>query len=392
MYNFDNRIYRKNDHSRKWTHKLVCDRFGVVQQDFIPLWIADMDFKSPPEVIARLRNIVDHGTFGYTYCYDEFYHAVIDFQATRHAACVRKEWITLSYGTVSTMHYLVQAFCAPGNAVIMNTPVYTPFAQAVMQHRCNVIYNSLIEHKRRYHIDFDKLEYQLKTLKPRLYLFCSPHNPSGRIWSNAEIKRVSDLCVKYGTILVVDEVHAEHVLKGKFHSALTHITDHENLIVLSSPNKAFNLGGLKTSYSIIPSLHLRNTFRKQLQRNSITSPNLMGVAALVSAYNDGLPWLDALNDYLRENEKFLYDKLSTHLPKFKMMRCDASYLAWIDISETGLNAFTLTSNLARETGVIVEDGTGYVRNGENFIRINFGTQRSLLDEALTRMINHMLTY
>ena len=253
MFDFDKIIERQSDKCRKWDHTFVCSRFGDVPESFIPLWIADMDFTSPPAVIDGFRRIVEHGTFGYTWCFDEFYDAVIAYQRKRHQDEVEKSWITLTYGTVSTLHYTVQAFCKPGDSVMMNTPVYDPFAMAAQRQGVQVLANPLRVEENRYQLDFNLIEEQLKTHRPTLWFFCSPHNPSGRIWREEEIRQVSDLCQRYGTILVVDEVHAEHILDGKFASCLTSgCAAQDNLIVLTSPNKAFNLGGLKTSYSMIP--------------------------------------------------------------------------------------------------------------------------------------------
>lgn len=389
MFDFDKIIERKSDKCRKWDHAFVCSRFGEVPADFIPLWIADMDFTSPPEVIEGFQRIVEHGTFGYTWCFDEFYDAVINFQRQRHHVSVEKSWITLTYGTVSTLHYTVQAFCQPGDYVMMNTPVYDPFAMAAQRQDVRVLANPLRVEDNRYQLDFDLIESQLKTYHPKLWFFCSPHNPSGRIWRAAEIRQVSELCKRYGVILVVDEVHAEHILDGEFVSCLTSgCAAPDNLIVLTSPNKAFNLGGLKTSYSMIPDATLRQRFRQQLEKNSITSPNIFGVWGIIFAYQQGLPWLDALNGYLRSNALYLTDAIRSHFPDWKMMNPESSYLAWIDVSADKRNATQLTQHFARQAGVVIEDGSHYVQDGENYLRINFGTQRYWLEQSIDRMLKH----
>lgn len=388
MYNFDEIIERKSDRCRKWDHQYVCSRFGDVPQDFIPLWIADMDFKSPPAVIERFTQVAQHGTFGYTWCFDEFYDAVVRFQAQRHQVTVQPEWVTLSYGTVSTLHYLVQAFCQPGDCVMMNTPVYDPFAHAVTRQNVTVLTNPLVVRDNRYHLDFEHIEAQMREHRPKVWLFCSPHNPSGRIWTAAEIKQVSDLCLQYGVLLVIDEVHAEHVLYGSFTGCLRPgCAAPENLILLTSPNKAFNLGGLKTSYSIIPDPALRTQFRRQLEKNSITSPNLFGVWGIIEAYNNSTDWLDELNHYLRGNADYLAQAVADYFPDWQMMQPESSYLAWINISTTGRTATDLTHEYACKTGVVVEDGSHYVADGEQYLRINFGTPHSLLEEAVKRLKN-----
>lgn len=389
MFDFDKIIERKSDKCRKWDHQFVCSRFGAVPQDFIPLWIADMDFTSPPAVIEGFQRIVEHGTFGYTYCFDEFYDAVIGFQRERHHVNVERDWITLTYGTVSTLHYMVQAFCQTGDCVMMNTPVYDPFAMATQRQGVQVLANPLKVENNRYHLDFSLIEEQLKNHKPKLWFFCSPHNPSGRIWTLNEIRQVSDLCKRYGVILVVDEVHAEHLLEGEFVSSLAPgCTALDNLILLTSPNKAFNLGGLKTSYSIIPDNGLRQRFRQQLEKNSITSPNIFGVWGITLAYQQGLPWLDALNGYLRGNARYLAGAIRTYFPDWKMMTPESSYLAWIDVSGGGHTATEVVNYFAHKHGVIIEDGSHYVQDGERFIRINFGTQRYWLEQAIERMQKH----
>ncbi|EBY0371288.1 MalY/PatB family protein [Salmonella enterica] len=386
MFDFDKIIERKSDKCRKWDHQFVCSRFGAVPQDFIPLWIADMDFTSPPAVIEGFQHIVEHGTFGYTYCFDEFYTAVIGFQRARHHVNVERDWITLTYGTVSTLHYMVQAFCQAGDSVMMNTPVYDPFAMATQRQGVQVLANPLKVENNRYQLDFSLIEDQLKCHKPKLWFFCSPHNPSGRIWTLNEIRQVSDLCKRYGVILVVDEVHAEHLLDGEFTSCLASgAAAQDNLILLTSPNKAFNLGGLKTSYSIIPNDTLRQRFRQQLEKNSITSPNIFGVWGIILAYQQGLPWLDALNDYLRGNARYLTEAFQTYFPDWKMMTPESSYLAWIDVSGSGRTATEVVNHFAHNSGVIIEDGSHYVQDGERFIRINFGTQRYWLEQAIERM-------
>ncbi|MDR2217206.1 MAG: PatB family C-S lyase [Yokenella regensburgei] len=389
MFDFDKIIERKSDKCRKWDHAFVCSRFGNVPEDFIPLWIADMDFTSPPAVIDGFQRIVSHGTFGYTWCFDEFYEAVIGFQRERHHVSVERSWITLTYGTVSTLHYTVQAFCKPGDSVMMNTPVYDPFAMATERQGVQVLANPLRVEDNRYHLDFELMEAQFKAHQPKLYFFCSPHNPSGRIWSVAEIRQVSDLCQRYGVILVIDEVHAEHILDGQFVSCLsTGAAALDNLIVLTSPNKAFNLGGLKTSYSMIPDDKLRQRFRQQLEKNSITSPNIFGVWGIILAYQHGLPWLDELNVYLRNNALYLADAIKTHFPHWKMMTPESSYLAWVDISQDDRSASELTQHFAQKAGVVIEDGSHYVQNGENYLRFNFGTQRHWLEQSIERMLTH----
>lgn len=385
MYDFNNVPDRISEKARKWDKQIIENHFGKVANNFIPMWIADMDFKIPIEMEKAFHEAVTRGVFGYTYCYEEFYDAVMEWQRSMHDVIVKKEWITLSYGTVSTIHYAIQAFCESGDYILMNTPAYDPFDSAAKKQGVNRIYNSLIATDLRYYIDFKSLESQLKEFKPKLYLFCSPHNPSGRIWSIEEMREVTRLCKENNTILIVDEVHGEHIHYGEFHSALKLQEYEDNIILLTSPNKGFNLGGLKTSYSIIPNKNIRTRFKKKLDQNSITSPNSFGIIGLICAYSQCKPWLEELNAYIKENYELFESYIEKKIHVLKVMKMESSYLAWVDIKGTNLTAEEVTNLLASKAGVLVESGTHFVKDGEGYIRFNLGTQKENVLDALERM-------
>jgi cystathionine beta-lyase len=385
MYNFDETIDRVSEKSRKWDRNIIEKNFGKVTENFIPMWIADMDFKMPPELGNAFHEAISRGGLGYTYCYEEFYEAVIKWQYDMHHVAAKKDWITLSYGTVSTIHYVIQAFCKSGDCVLMNTPAYDPFDSAAKKQEVKRIYNSLKLVEGRYYIDFENLKLQLERYKPKLYLFCSPHNPSGRIWGLGEIKEIARLCKEHNTILIADEVHGEHIQCGEFHSTLKLKEGCENLILVTSPNKGFNLGGLKTSYSIIPNENIRNCFRKKLEQNSITSPNVFGIIGVITAYKQCRPWLAEVNTYIRRNYELFQSYIEKKIPKLQVMKMESSYLAWVDIKGTGLTSEEITNLLALRTGVLVENGAHFVKDGEGYIRVNLGTQKDNVLEALKRM-------
>ncbi len=249
----------------------------------------------------------------------------------------------------------------------------------------NVICNTLDVVNDRYYINFDKLEVQIKENKPKLMMFCTPHNPSGRIWTIEEMTRVATICKENNVILVADEVHAEHIHYGKFNSILKIEKELlENVILLTSPNKGFNLGGLKTSYSIVINKDIRDKFRNKLKQNSITSPNVFGIIGLITAYNECHEWLSGVNEYIKSN----YELLETWVNKYnkiKLMKMESSYLAWMNISGLGISASEFTDRLAIDTGVLLEDGSHFVKDGEKYVRINLGTQKENVIEALNRM-------
>ncbi len=388
-YNFDEMANRYIDHCRKWDQKIVQSKYPGTPKNFIPMWIADMDFASAPEINDAFIEIAQNGAYGYTYAFNKFFESVISWYKKRNGIGLEKDWITLSYGTVSTIHYLYQAFCQPNDSIIVSTPVYDPFSYAAKHNGLNVIHNTLIYENNRYFIDYELLEKQLKYQHPRIYLFCSPHNPSGRIWEKEEIEKVAYLCKKYNVLFVCDEVHSEIVLYGKFVSALQLPKKYfDNLIVLHSPNKAFNLGGLKTSYSIIPNSNVRQIFKHRLKMNSITSPNLFGVIGLTTAYTEGEAWLEALTNYIRENYEYTKKILETNINNWNLVPMEASYLPWVDISKTGKTSTEIINHTAKKAGVILEPGTNYTADGDNFIRLNIGTTRDLLIEALDRLVKN----
>lgn len=390
-FNFDVMADRTLDHARKWDPAIIKQKYPHARADSIPMWIADMDFPAAPAIRRALVEVADNGAYGYGYAHDGFFDAVMSWHKRRHGTEVKRDWVTLAYGTVSTIHYLYQAFCQPNDGILLNTPVYDPFGYAARHNGFRVIENPLIYRNRTYHINFQLLEEQLERFHPRIHLFCSPHNPGGRIWTLGEIERVADLCRANGCLLVVDEVHCEHIMDGEFHSSLQLPERYlDNLIVLTSPNKGFNLGGLKTSYSIIPSPRVRDMFRHRLEMNSITSPNTFGCAAIIAAYNESEEWLDAVTAYLRENYRQAKTFIDERMQGWELMTMDASYLPWVNVSGTGATATETTEHVAREAGVIVGDGTYYVADGSSFIRLNLGCPRPIVSEALTRMAAHQL--
>lgn len=388
-YNFDENINRKSERCRKWDKKIITQNFGQVPDDFIPMWIADMDFKSPEGVLKAFHEVVERGTFGYTSTYDEFYDAVINWQKEQHSVTVEKDWVTLSYGTVSTLHYIYQAFCTVERRILINTPVYNPFANAATNNGVSISCNPLELRENRYYIDFDHLEKLMIEDRPRLFIFCSPHNPSGRIWSREEIAKIYELCLKHDVILVADEVHSEHILYGKHTSTLAFgEAELQNLIFLTSPNKAFNLGGLKTSYSIIPNEELRQIFRKRLQANSITSPNVFGIIGIITAYNQGENWLDGLIDYIKGTYEAVKAKIEQSQLPITVIPLESSYLLWVDVTGFSRSSQEIVSELASNYGVLLEDGSHFVQGGEGYLRLNLGMPREQVLEAVDRMITY----
>lgn len=379
-YNFDIKVDSKFDLRRKWDRDLIEKKFNVkLPQDIIPLWIADMDFLTPDKLSKILSEYVCKGSLGYTSLTSDFYDSIINWQKRRHGVDLKKEWINLGYGTVSTLHLLNKTYLKKGEYVLINTPIYDPFYNATINNGNKVVCSKLKEIGNRYYLDYEDMEEKMREYRPKMYILCNPHNPSGRIWTKEEIENVAKLCDKYGCILVSDEVHSEMTFENKHNSALKLEDKYlQNLIFLTSPNKAFNLGGLKTSYNIIPNKSLREKFQEKMKENSVTSPNILGLVALVNVYNLCEDWLDSLTEYIYDNYKFVKEKLGK---KYVLFPMESSYLLWVKVG----NGKKFTTELAKK-GILVESGDDFVDNGEEFVRINLGIPRYYLKKGIEEMI------
>lgn len=384
-YNFDKIADRSIDFCRKWDYELINRKYPGTPKDFIPMWIADMDFQTAPKINASFMKLSQNGAYGYTHPIAKFYESIVTWHKMRHDVHVEKDWITLSYGTVSTLHYIYQEFCNADDAIIINTPVYDPFSYAAEHNNITVINNPLICRDNRYYFDLDHFEKLCEKYRPKLFILCSPHNPSGRIWSKKELEAISDICLENQVIMVVDEVHSEMIIEGEYTPYLSLDQKYmENAIMVTSPNKAFNLGGLKTSYSIIPNVEIRERLRERFKKNSITSPNVFGLIGLITAYEQCGSWLDEVTKYIKSNYLYLVSRLED-ISEFTLMKMESSYLPWINIHATGYHSDELTLLLAQKAGVVVEPGSNYSDNGDHYIRLNIGTSRSLIVEAIDRI-------
>ena len=384
-YNFDKVINRKESHCRKWSNKVLKDKFDL-DETAIPMDLADIDFECSPAIKDAILKRASVGDYSYTFVEDEFYEAVINWNKRRFNIDIDKEWIKLTFGTVSTLHYIVQAYTKEGEGVLINTPAYDPFAEAVENNNRQLYCSPLKLMNNRYYIDFDDIEAQMKDSNIKVYIFCSPQNPSGRIWTKDELYKLSELCLKYNVLLVSDEIHRDVVFKGHEFISLwnAHPDIHSNSLVCVSPNKGFNLGGLKTSYVLAKNKKVRETLLEQLKRNSITSPNVFAIPAITAAYNDSEEWLDEMTKYVEGNFEIVYDFFERNIPNAKVMKSDSSFLAWIDVrelfeDEEEANEFFKT---AKVTMVV---GSYFVKDGEGFIRLNIGCPRATLNEALKRI-------
>jgi cystathionine beta-lyase len=381
-YDFDRTINRYQTASLKWDE---ADRlFG--SSGILPMWVADMDFRVPRPVIEAIKRRAEHGIFGYTTRPASYYDAVIGWMKRRHNWEIRKEWICHSPGVVPALSMMVQAFTQPGEKILIQPPVYYPFATVVTNNGRELVYNRLIEDGGTYRMDFMDLERKLSD-GVKMLILCSPHNPVGRVWSKEELEQLGRLCLEYGVLVVSDEIHADLVYSGHRHIPFAVLSEElaQNSVICTAPSKTFNLAGLQTSNIIIPNETLRKTFTRIIDRNVLGLTNTFGVVATESAYREGDEWLDECLAYLEDNLAFLIRFVDSRIPTIKVIKPEGTYLVWLDCRSLGLEGKELKHLLRKKAKVALDDGSIFGPGGEGFVRINIACSRSVLEEGLHRI-------
>ncbi|MFW6300946.1 MAG: MalY/PatB family protein [Bacillota bacterium] len=391
MYNFDKKIDRRGTSSVKWDK--VDEVFN--QEDIIPLWVADSDWQTAPEIIESIKNRVEHGVFGYTFPAKEYKDVIVDWYKKRYDWEIKPDWIVLLSGVVPGINIALKALTRPGDSVIIQPPVYYPFFSAVKNNGNQLLENQLVLREengsKRYEIDWLDLENKIKK-NPGVsaLIFCYPHNPVGRVWQPGELNKLLDMAAKYDLLIISDEIHADFVYNGQ-HRPLGSIRPelNEQIITISAPSKTFNIAGLATAYAIIPDSNYQKKFN-QSSDGIQPALNPLGLTALKAAYQDGEEWLASQNKYIESNYKLVRDKI-VDIPGIEMVESEGTYLVWLDFRETELSDQELEDLLFQEAGVGLEPGRWFGRGGEGFFRMNLATQSSNLEEALKRLENLMLT-
>jgi cysteine-S-conjugate beta-lyase len=381
-YDFDKLHDRRQTGSIKWDFNQKI--FG--REDILPLWVADMDFPAPNAVVEALVNRAKHGIYGYTDGMEGYYDALIDWMKERHGWSIELEWLVFSPGIVPALNELVRAFTKPGEKILLQSPVYHPFFHAIRNHGREVVNNQLILTRGRYMIDFKDLEEKFAT-GVKMMIFCSPHNPVGRVWSREELEELGRLCLTYDVLVVSDEIHSDLIYEGHQHIPFASLSNElaSHSIVCTAPSKTFNLAGLQTSNLIIPNHDYREIYKSSVSLTGIHHPNVFGITALESAYRHGREWLDQLMLYLKGNVEFLTSFIERELPQIGVVQPEGTYLVWLDFRSLGLEPKDLQEFLVHKAGVGLNAGYGFGPGGEGFERINLGCPRSVLEEGLERI-------
>lgn len=379
-FNFDTVINRRGTNSYKWDI--------VKEEDVIPLWVADMDFKAAPAILEALKKRVEHGVFGYTLVPDSYYEAIINWFARRHNWQIDRSWIIYTTGVVPAVSCAIKALTLPGEKVLIQTPDYNCFFSSIKNNGCEVAENELVRRGDSYEVDFEDFERQCADEKTTVFLLCNPHNPAGRVWTKEELERMNDICLTHGVRVISDEIHCELVMPSHRFTPFAAISDacRDNSVVLNSPTKAFNIAGLQIANIICADPAMRRRIDRAVNINEVCDVNPFGVAALQAAYNESEEWLDSLNHYIWGNYLALKEFIAKELPRLEVTRLEGTYLAWVDIKATGLTSDEAYGKLMKEGRVYVNSGTMYGRRaGEGYLRINLACPRATLLEGMKRM-------
>lgn len=387
-YNFDECVDRRGTYSRKWSVQGMFEMAEYADEKSIPLWVADMDFKAPDIVKKQLSKRIEHGIFGYPMADNRYYEA-IKFWNRRRGFEIESDWILTLSGVVPALNLAVRALTFPGDGVIIQTPVYPQFKNCVINNGRVLADNPLVKKDDGYEINFQELEILAKNPKNKLMIICNPHNPVGRVWSREDLEKISEICLRNDVTLVSDEIHSDLVLFENRYTSIGAISDKilKKSVICTSLSKTFNLAALKTAHVFIADNEIRNRFKRELlQGGEMPFPSLFGIVGTEAAYSsEGKKWLNELIPYLENNYTFMKKFLEKKLPRAKLEKCEATYLAWIDLSNIGLSSEEIKRRLEREAKVVIDGGEIFGEVGRGYIRLNFACPKSLLEESLVRI-------
>ncbi len=356
--------------------------------DVLPLWVADMDFKISSYIEDALAKQVQHGIYGYTETDDAYFAAVQRWISTRHGWQVQPEWLLKTPGVVFAIALAVKACTQPGDAVLIQQPVYYPFSEVILDNGRRLVSNDLVlnEAAGKYEIDFADFEKKIVENGVKLFLLCSPHNPVGRVWTKEELVRLGHICQKHGVTVFSDEIHADFVWKGKHQMfAAADPAFAQFSITATSPSKTFNIAGLQTSNIFIPNETLREKLRHALNASGYSQLNAAGIIAAEAAYRDGGVWYDAVKEYLQKNIAYMKHFLESRLPQLKMIEPEGTYLVWVDCRALGLSAEELDELILHKAKLWLDSGAIFGTTGQGFQRFNIACPRATLTKALEQL-------
>jgi len=374
VVNFSKETNRRNTGSYKWD----------VQENELPMWVADMDFEVPPEVTEALHSRVDHAIFGYNMVPDAYAEAYQGWWSRRHGLTIEKDWLLFVTGVVPALSSIVRKMTTVGENVLILSPVYNIFYNSILNNGRHVLSSDLVYEGGAYQIDFADLEKKCADPQTSLLIFCNPHNPVGKIWDRETLTRVADLCKKHHVLLVSDEIHCDLVQPGKHYTPMLSV-DQTNTIMLAAATKAFNMAGMQGAAIIVPDPVLRHRVNRGINTDEVAEPNSFVIAATIAAFNRCEYWINELCAYVEENKRRVCTFISAELPQLHVVPSEATYLLWIDCSAITTDSVELTEFLRRETGLYLSEGAEYGENGRRFVRMNLACPASLVEDGLARL-------
>jgi len=358
-------------------------KFGT--DDLLPLWVADMDLASPVCVQESLAKRAAHPLYGYTVYPLRYYDAIQNWMQKRFGWSIEKEWIVPCYGVVPSLNFAINAYTNEGDGIIVQTPLYPPFVSSIKHKNRKVLDNILVYENGCYYIDFE--DFEAKAKEAKLFLLCSPHNPTSRAWDKDELDRLIEICIRENVLIISDEIHADIVYEKLHYTIGSFEKMMHKCVVLNAPSKTFNIAGLNTSYAIIPDTTLRHQYILEQNKSGITNGNPFGIEALMSAYEEGDAWLDALKVHLQENIRYVKTFLETHSLPIKVIPTEATFLMWLDCHDMGLSHEELTHFFYYKAKLGLNDGISFGKAGAGFMRLNIGTGKEVLECAMQQLLD-----
>ena len=376
-YDFVNAPDRRNTDSVKWH----------VKKGDLPMSIADMDFKTAPEIIAAMKRKVDRGVFGYEWPEYDYFKAVADWYEKEHGHRPQQEWMIFTTGVVPAISAIVRRVSHIGDNVLVQAPVYNVFYNSIENNGRHVLSNDLQFDGENYAINWDDLEQKLALPLTTLMIFCNPHNPIGKVWTQKEVQRIADLCYEYHVVLLSDEIHGDLVRKGSDYTPAFSVNNpaRENVVSLVSPSKTFNVAALHAATAIVPNSNLRAMVNRGLNSDEVAEPNLLAIPGTIAAYEHGHNWLEALIKQLNVNFTYAEEFINKNLPQVKVVAGGATYLIWLDVSQISSDSQKLAEFLEKTTGLVLSPGSIYRGNGHNFLRMNLACPLTMVKNGLERL-------
>lgn len=377
MYDFDTVTDRRNTGSLKWD----------VEQHELPMWVADMDFKTAPEITDAICKRAEHGIFGYTVIPDKWYQAYLEWWEKYHGFRMEKEWLVFCTGVIPAVSSAVRKLTTPGENVLVQTPVYNIFFHSIVNNGRNVLENRLLYGKNSYAMDFAELERQLSDPQTTMMILCNPHNPTGNIWDKETLAKVGELCDKYHVIVLSDEIHCDLTAPGRDYIPFASVSETCRKISISAiaPTKAFNLAGIQSAAVVVPDEVLRHKMWRALNTDEVAEPNAFAIDAAVAAFTRGRPWLEELRVYLRKNKQYVIEFIEKELPMLSVASGEATYLIWIDCQGISRDSLELADLIREKTGLFLSAGNAYGGNGNGFLRMNIACPKKLVMDGMERL-------